>query len=170
MKIDKKNKLLVFGVVLLLFTSYKLAIDNTLTLKKEHRKLGSQVELFTNIPKQLSILTKKEKYYDSILVKMDLGDTSIQNNLLRTINQEAKGNNVNVMDFNQPHIYQMGGNDIRTFSFNLSGNYTNILKIVHAIEQKGNFGEVVHVNFEKKKNYRTNKYSLGATIFVQQVK
>lgn len=170
MNIDKKNKLLLLGIVLLLFASYKLAINKTLLLKTEHKRLSSQVELFTNIPKQLSILTQKEKYYDSILGKMDMGDTSVQNNLLRTINQEAKTNTVNVMDFNQPHIYRMGESDLQTFSFRLSGNFTDILKVIHTIEQKGNFGEVVHVDFIKKKDYRSNTENLAATVFVQHVK
>lgn len=170
MRINSKNKLLFLSIAILLFASYKLAIDKTLMLKQEHERLGEQVEQFKDIPKKLSLLSQKEKHYDSILGKMDLVDTSIQNNLLRTINQEAEKRNIQVMDFNQPHQYQMGENNLYTYSFNLSGNYADILKVVHTIEQKGNFGEIVHIDFQKKKNYRTNKYSLAATVFVQQVK
>ncbi len=170
MRIDNKNKILFLGIALLLIASYKLAIDKTLLMKHESARLEEQVMQFKNIPKKLSILSQKEKHYDSILGKMDLVDTSVQNNLLRTINQEANKHNIRVMDFDQPHIYKMGENKLHTFSFKLNGNYTDMLKVIHTIEQKGNFGEIVHVNFEKKKNYRTNKYSLGATVFVQQVK
>jgi len=170
MKINNKNKLLFLGILILLFASYKLALDKTFLIKKEHQRLSSQVEQFKDIPKKLSILSQKDRHYDSILGKMDLVDTSIQNNLLRTINQEANKNNIKVMDFNQPHIYQMGENNLHTYSFNLNGNYTDILKVIHTLEQRGSFGEVIHMEFEKKKNYRTNKYSLGATVFVQQVK
>lgn len=170
MKIDNRNKLLFAAIVALLIASYYLAIDKTLLLKNEHSRIQEQVEQFKDIPQKLSLLHQKDRHYDSILGKMDFVDTSIQNNLLRTMNQEAGKSNVQVMDFNQPHIYQIGENYIHTYSFNLSGNYTNILKVIHTIEQKGNFGEIIHVDFEKKKNYRTNKFSLGATIFVQQVK
>ena len=170
MKIDTKNKLLFLGIAILLFTSYQLAINKTLWLRGEYQRLETQVEQFKDIPKKLSILGQKDRYYDSILGKIDLVDTSIQNNLLRTINQEANKNNIKVMDFNQPHLYQIGENSLYTYSFNLNGNYTDILKVIHTIEQKGNFGEIVHVNFEKKKNYKTNNYSLGATVLVQQVK
>ncbi|MFS4469594.1 hypothetical protein [Maribacter sp. 2210JD10-5] len=170
MKIDNKNKLLFLGLVVLLLASYYLAINKTLLLRKESQRLNAQVEQFKDIPKKLSVLGQRNAHYDSLLVKMDLVDTSVQNNLLRTINQEATKNKVIVMDFNQPHIYEMGDNSLHTYSFNLNGNYTDILKVVHAIEQKGNFGEVVHIDFQKKKNYRTNRYSLGAIVFVQQVK
>lgn len=170
MKIDTKNKLLFLGIAILLFASYTLAIDKTFLLRKESQRLETQVAQFKDISKTLSILAQKDTYYDSILGKMDLVDTSIQNNLLRTINQEASKNNLKVMDFNKPHIYTIGENNLHTFSFNLNGNYTDILKVIHAIEQKGNFGEIIHMDFEKKKNYRTNRYSLGATVFVQYIK
>lgn len=170
MKIDNKNKLLFLGIVAMLFASYYLAINKTMLLRKESHRLSEQVEQFKDIPNKLAILSQKNIYYDSILGEMDLVDTSIQNNLLRTINQEASKNNIKVMDFNQPHLYQVGENSLHTYSFKLDGNYTDILKVVHTIEQKGSFGEIVHVDFQKKKNYKTNKYSLAATVFVQQVK
>lgn len=170
MKINNKNKLLFLGIIAMLFASYYLAINKTLLLRNEAQRLTVQVEQFKDIPNKLAILSQKDVHYDSILGKMDLVDTSVQNNLLRTINQEATKNNIKVMDFNQPHLYEMGENSLHTYSFKLDGNYTDILKVVHTIEQKGNFGEIVHMDFQKKKNYRTNKYSLGATVFVQQVK
>lgn len=170
MKIDTRNKLLFLGIIALLLASYYLAINKTLLLRNESQRLGDQVEQFKDIPNKLALLSQKDVYYDSILGKMDLVDTSIQNNLLRTINQEATKNNIKVMDFNQPHLYEMGENSLHTYSFNLNGNYTDILKVIHTIEQKGNFGEIVHIDFQKKKNYKSNKYNLGATIFVQQVK
>lgn len=170
MKIDNRNKLLFLGIVILLFASYQLAMNKTILLINESQRLEAQVEQFKDIPNKLAILNQKDTYYDSILGKMDLVDTSIQNNLLRTINQEASQNNIKVMDFNQPHLYQMGENTLHTYSFNLNGKYTDILKVIHTIEQKGNFGEIVHVDFQKNKNYRTNKYNLSATVFVQQVK
>lgn len=170
MKIDKKNKMLFAGIAVLLFASYQFSINKTIQLGKESERLNAEVEKFKDIPNKLAILGQKNVHYDSILGKMDLVDTSIQNNLLRTINQEATKTHTKVMEFKQPHLYQMGENSLLTYSFNLNGDYKNILRVVHTIEQKGNFGEIVHVDFQKKKDYRTNKYSLGATVFVQQVK
>ncbi len=170
MQLDKRNKLLLSGVIILLFVSYQFAINKTILLRKESKRLNLEVEKFKNLPNKLSLLNQKNAHYDSILGKMDLVDTSIQNNLLRTITQEGVKTNTQVMEFKQPHLYQVGDNSLHTYSFNLSGNYKNILKVVHMVEQKGNFGEIVHVDFQKKKNYKTNRYSLGATVFVQQVK
>ena len=61
-------------------------------------------------------------------------------------------------------------NQYYTYSFILNGNYADILKVIHPIEQKGNFGEIVHTDFQKKKDYRTRKLTLEATVFVQQLR
>lgn len=101
---------------------------------------------------------------------MNLEDTSLQNNLLRVLNEEALLNNLDIIDFNQPHIHLNELNETHTFTFKLKGGYVDILKTIHALEQKGNFGKIVHLNFEKKKNYRTNRFSLNATVFIQYLK
>ena len=170
MKINNKNKLLIAGIIFIAIISYKFAIAKTLGLRSELYKLRSEMVEMQDTPRRTQILALKNKVYDSILDQMDMGDNSLQNNLLRLINAEAKNNNVKVMDFNRPHISTVGANQYYTYGFNLNGSYTDILKIIHVVEQKGNFGNVAHMNFEKNKNYRTNTYSLGATVFVQHVK
>ncbi len=170
MKSSLKNKILFAGIALLLIACYKLAIRNTLDIKAQYDLLLSKKELLKNTPRQRSILAQKENYYDSILKQMDLGDTSIQNNLLRVLNQESEKNKLKVMDFNQPHIFQVENNKMYTYTFDLQGEYNGILKTIYSLEQKGNFGEVVHLDFEKKRNYRTNTYYLGAKVFIRQVK
>jgi len=170
MKLSNKNKLLFLGILIMGILSYKLAIEKTINARKEVSRLEQKIEEVKDIPKYLSILAQKEQQYDSILKDMDINDTSIQNNLLRIINQEAKNNHIKVIDFNEPHVHTKEDNQLYTYSFNLNGSYTNILKVIHTIEQKGNYGEVVHVDFLKEKNYKTNRNTLGATIFLQQIK
>ncbi len=170
MKINGKNKLLFLGIVLMLLASYRFAITNTLDARKESQRLEQQKDQVGNIPKTMAALRQKESYYDSILKKLDIGDTSVQNNLLRTINEEAKVRNVKVIDLNEPHVEIEDNNRRITYSFSLSGSYTGILKTIHTIERKGNFGEIVHMDFEKRKNHRTGRSSLEAIVFVQQVK
>ena len=170
MKINNKNKLLISGILLIAIISYKFAIAKTMGLHNELQDLRSDIGEMQDIPRRTQLLAQKNEIYDSILAQMDMGDNSLQNNLLRLINLEAKKNDVKVMDFNRPHISTVGTNQYYTYSFNLDGSYTNILKIIHVVEQKGNFGNITHIDFEKNKNYRTNKFTLGATVFVQHVK
>lgn len=170
MKSSSKNNILLGSIVLALFICYKLAIQKTIVFRNEYQELVTETSSVKEIPRQLAVLKKKEKYYDSILQNMDLEDTSLQNNLLRVLNEEVLLNNLDIIDFNQPHIHQNELNETHTFTFKLKGEFVDILKTIHALEQKGNFGKIVHLDFVKKKNYRTNKYSLSASVFLQIIK
>ncbi|SNR63013.1 hypothetical protein SAMN04488009_2841 [Maribacter sedimenticola] len=165
--INKKNKLLLLSIGILLIASYYLAIKNTFQLKNEYSILKRKSEQFKNIPLKLGILNQKKVFYDSILDKMDLNDTSIQNNLIRTINQEAKKYSVKVMDLNPPHQFQLENTIEYTYSFDLDGNFTDILKILYELEKRGNFGEIIHLEFDKKKNYKTGSNHLNASVLLQ---
>lgn len=170
MKINGKNKLLGIGIMAGLALSYSLAIKKTFVLKNQSRQLAIEVAQFTDIPNRLAVLHQKNRYYDSILGSIDINSTSLQNNLIRTVNIEAERHMVKVMDFKQPHFHKLRESGQYTYQFNLEGNYTDILKVVHLLEQKGNFGEIVHLDFEKKKDYRTSRDFLNAMVMVQQLK
>ncbi|MEX0274115.1 MAG: hypothetical protein AB3N16_07040 [Flavobacteriaceae bacterium] len=170
MQLDKKNKLLLVGVLLLAFASYKLALEKTLMLKNETQRLTTQVEQFKDVPNKLAMLNQKNDHFDSVLGGMDMVDTSVQNNLLRTLNQESSRHKVSVIDFNKPHVYQLGDNELNTYSFKIQGDFVNVLKVLHLLENKGNFGEIIHVGLEKKKDYRTKVQRLEAEVLLQMVR
>ncbi len=164
-----KNGVLLLGILLVLLLCYRFAISNTVAVKNEYITLQAEQRLFENAPEQLALLVKKQKHYDSILNKMNLGNTAMENNLLRIINLEVEEQGLKLLDFNEPHISSVASNQLNTYDFTLEGNFTGILRTIYAIEQKSSFGEVVYLNFQKKRNYRTNKYFLTARIFIQNI-
>lgn len=164
-----KNIVLLVLLFLTLLLCYKLAIYNTLVLRKEYLSQKKEERLFEDIPKQLVLLSKKEAYLDSVLQKLDLNNTAMENNLLRVVNKEAAKNNIKVIDFNAPHTSDESNNQVSTYIFALDGNYTSILKVIHDLETKRNFGSIVHLSLEKKKNYRTRKNYLVAAIYIRNI-
>lgn len=162
-----KNILLVIGFILVIIVCYILAFSKTMNLKNDYNDLKKEELLFKNTPKQLSLLMKKQRYYDSLLNKYQVNGGSIQNNLLRTINDIAGDNNLKVVRFLEPHSVENNNLTVKTYQFTVQGNYNNILKLIHHLEQKTKFGEIVNFNFEKKKNYRTNKYYLQASVLLK---
>jgi len=170
MKSKNKNIFLLIAVIVILFLCYKFSISNTIAIRKEYKNLIKQESIFNDIPKQLSLYANKEIYYDSILNTMNIGDTSLENNILRLLNVEAKKGNFKIIDFNNPHVYQTQDNTFNTYNFTLQGNYTSLLKAIYTIEKKNSFGEIIHLNFQKKKNYSTRKNFLNATVFIQNIK
>lgn len=162
-----KNILLVIGFIISLYLCYYLAISNTLVLKKEYNDLKKEELLFKNTPKQLSLLKQKEKHYDSILNKYQIQDGSIQNNLLKTINITANLNSLKLVSFLEPHISNTNDLTIKTYQFIIEGSYNSILKLIHHLEQKTKFGEIINLHFEKKKNFRTGKHYLQASVLLK---
>jgi len=169
MKPRTKNILLIASFLCVLFLGYKLAISKTIALKREYNRLSAQETLYENIPKQLSFLHSKENYYDSILQKYKLNETSLQNNLLKSLNVMSDSLNFKVIKFNEPHTFSSGsGQTQNTYHFSLEGGFESVLTCIYQLEQHYKFGEITHVQFLKQKNYRTQKDYLQAEIFIQR--
>ena len=163
----QKNIVLLIGFFLLILVCYQLAFKNTLEQKKEYTSLKNQEQLFKNVPKQLAVLKQKEVYYDSLLTKYQLDGSSIQNNLLKTINSFANSNTIKVVSFLEPHVISKNDLVLKTYDFVLEGDYNAINKLIYQLEQQTKFGEVINLHFEKKKNFRTGKYYLQARVLLK---
>ncbi|MEO0570792.1 MAG: hypothetical protein AAF039_03735 [Bacteroidota bacterium] len=170
MLVNRKNKLLVLGFALMVLISYRLAIRNTLSTYGTYVENKKGKERVGNIPKQLALLTQKERALDKKLRELNLEDSSNQSNLLKFLNRQAQLNAVKIIAFNAPHSVKKENRTTETYIFDLEGNYTDILKIINALENSGSFGAVVHLQIEKLKNYRSKKTYLQAKVFLEQVK
>lgn len=165
---SNKNILLLIGFVLAIIICYKFSITKTLALKTSYENLKQEAFLFENTPKQILILNKKQKYLDSILSKYKVHGQSIQNNLLKTITNFSDENDLVVVSFQEPHKFIIKDESvITTYNFTLKGSYNNIIKLVYHLERYTKFGEVVNLNFNKKKNYKTGKYYLEASVLLR---
>lgn len=166
MNSKRKNIVLVVGSVLLLVLCYKLAIQKTLENRTEYNKLKEQEALFNDLPKQFGLLNEKNKYYDSLLNRFQITETSIQNNLLKTINKRTKELNVKVIDFNEPHVFVENETRKNSYMFVLEGSFENMLKLIQQLEQKTKYGEIMNVHMEKSKRPRSRKEILQATVMI----
>lgn len=162
-----KNIILILSVLLACFVCYKFAISKTIEQKEKYLVLKQQDEFYKNYPKQLSILRQKETYYDSILNKLQINNLSIQSNLLQKITQFSDENNLKVTDFKEPHKTTNNNLTINTYDFSVKGDFNSINELIYQLEQQTKFGELTHVQFLKKKNYKTNRYFLEARVLLK---
>ncbi|TCK68068.1 hypothetical protein DFQ05_1853 [Winogradskyella wandonensis] len=163
----QKNIALVVGFFLALIICYQFALSNTLEQRKRYNALQLESKVFENSPKQLSILNQKETYYDSLLEEYQLDDSSLQNNLLKTINTFAEENHIKVINFLEPHISQKNELTIKTYQFVLEGDYNSINKLIFKLELDTKFGEIINLHFEKKKNFKTGRFYLQAKVLLR---
>ncbi|EDP71920.1 hypothetical protein FBALC1_12502 [Flavobacteriales bacterium ALC-1] len=162
-----KNIILVVGFLLTVLIAYKYAIANTLQLKNEYKTLKQEAVVFNNMPQQLSSLKQREKYFDSLLTKYQLGESSMQNSMLKSINTFADANKLKVIDFIEPHKMRKNDLTVNTYQFTLEGDYNAIITLIHQLEQKTRFGEVINLNFKKQKNYKTGQFYLQASVLLK---
>ncbi|RNL88485.1 hypothetical protein ED312_08535 [Sinomicrobium pectinilyticum] len=162
-----KNIVAVVVFLIVLFLCYTLAISNTVRTKSEYNALKTEESLFNDIPRQLSVLNEKNAYYDSLLRKYKIGGTSMQHNLLKAVNENADELNLEVIAFHEPHIFEKEGLKIHTYDLTVEGGYNDILAFTYRLEQQTGYGEVVSLNLEKKKNFRTGKEFLQGNLLVR---
>ncbi len=172
MKLDPRQRFLaiLFIGALLLFLSYPMAIRRTVEANQTYKELRSKSQISKDLPQRLALYKKKDLYYDSILNQINLGSNSVQNSLIKFINGIDKENSAQILEFNKPHLSQEDNNRVTTYQFKLQGSFQSILKTIYQLEQNGNFGEVVYLDFEKKRNYKTGKDRLEATVFIRQLR
>lgn len=170
MSLKQRNIIVLIGFLLLLLVCYKIPIAQMLNAKKEYNKLEQESNLFSNIPQKISSLNKEKVYLDSILSKYQFSaDKSFQSNLLETIASFSEQHSLKVITFDEPHSHFKNETTLNTFSFSVRGTYNNILGLIHELEQIKKLGKVLSINFEKKKNYRTNISYLEAIILLQRI-
>ena len=167
MKSKTRFFLFVGGTLLLLLLSYASALSKTFAVRKDYNGLKKEERLYKDVSYQFKMLSQKEVYYDSILAHMNLTDTSLENNLLKTINEEAANHNLKVKDFKAPHVFFNNGTRQVSYNFTLEGGYAAILKLLYTIESTGSVSEIIHLNFQKEIDCRTRRKYLTAQIIIQ---
>lgn len=170
MSLKQKNIALITGFVILLWLTYQFSISNTIEVKHKYNALLAQKELISNVPQQISYLKQQDLYYNAILEKNKItAESSFQNNLLQIINSFATKNQLKIIAFNEPHEVIKNDAILKTYTFKVKGSFNQILKLLHVLEQYGNYGKMISINFNKKKNYKTNNIFLECEIFLQKI-
>lgn len=171
MNLKQRNTILLLGFVLLIWIAYVFAFSKTIQAIQQYRKLKQQDELFTSASQNLNNLKQQISYYNSQLNKYQISsESSYQNNLLNTINEFSKEHKLKIINFKNPVLFKLNNSAIQeTYIFTVESDYISMVNLIYKLEQYHNFGEIVSVNFNKKKNYRTQVKYLQCKIYLQRV-
>lgn len=169
MKLNKKNKLLLVGFFLTLCICYSFAISNTITYYKEYKVKEEQLRNTIETPKLISQLVQKEKQLDYFLSQYEItAPESFQNDLLKQLNIYSTDYNLKIIDFKEPHTITEKGFIITSYIFSLEGAFNGCLALLNKIENNSSLGNIKHLNFTKKKNYKTNVDELSVEVIMQR--
>ncbi|CAM1356413.1 hypothetical protein [Tenacibaculum halocynthiae] len=167
---QQKNIGLLVGFLITLFVVYNFAIKNTFEVKNKYSNLLKEKQLLNNATNRTIYLTQKNNFLDSILKSKNVSlKNSFQQTLLQKITSFSEEKKIEVLAFDEPHEFIEKNTTITTFSFEVKGDFSTLLKLINHIEQQ-QLGELISIHFKKKKNYSKNRIYLTAAIFLQKIK
>ena len=165
-----KNILLVVGFFVVLFIAYSFSIKKTMEAKELLTTLWSEKELQSNAQSKIFNLQQENAHLDAILRKRDLSiENSFQQTLLKKINSFAEKEKITIISFEEPHEFELNEINLKTYFFEIKGDFRALLKLINELERQ-QLGQLVSVNFTKKKKYRTNRTALSCQFYIQKLK
>ncbi|EJL60654.1 hypothetical protein [Flavobacterium sp. CF136] len=171
MKLNNKNKLFLAGFLLICYLCYSFAISNTINYYKEYKNKQEEITADSNMPKLVGQLIQKEKQLDQVLSYYDINvSESFQNDLLKQLTTYSDSYHLKIVDFQEPHAISQKGFTTTSYIFSLEGSFNGCLALLNKIENNPALGTVRHLNFIKKKNYKTNTDQLFVDVIMQKNK
>lgn len=171
MILNRKNKLLLFGFLVALCICYSFAISNTIKYYKEYHSKNEMITDNTSSPKLAHQLRQKEKQLDQMLSHYNItASESFQNDLLKQLNTYSDSYQLKIIDFKEPHITTEKGFVTTSYIFSLEGSFNGCLALLNKIENNPTLGSIKHLNFMKKKNFKTNIDLLSVEVILQKNK
>lgn len=169
MTAQRKNIVLLAVLLILFWVAYSFSFSKTLEARRQYNLLSIQSNDVSGLPDQLKNLKQQEAYFDSILdINKFSSVSTYQNNLLRKINSTIQDKKIDIIAFNEPHTIQNNGTLINTYSFRVKGNFIDILNLIYSIEDQGNFGKILSINFKKSLNLKTKEVYLECQLLLQR--
>ncbi len=163
----QKNKLLLIGGLVLLWTVYSFALSNTIVAHEQCVILQQQLDSASDAPARLAHLEKEFKDLETITNSSDTSAT-LHEQLLGIVTNYCEENDLVLRDFASPVRYRQQEWLVETHPIHVEGAYVNLLKLVHKLEQ-AKTGKIVSVDFHSKRDNKTQQLSLIAIIYVQNI-
>lgn len=169
MRLNRKNKMLIFGSLLALYICYSFAISNTISYYQEYQSKSELIVNNNDYPKWEHQLRLKEKQLDLALSQYSISDTeSFQNELLKQLSTYSNTYHLKIIDFKEPHTISEKGFITTSYIFSLEGSFNGCLALLNKLENEPSFGSIKHLNFTKKRDYKTNLDHLFVEVIMQK--
>ena len=125
----------------------------------------------TNTPKLAHQLRLKEKQLDILLSRYNITTSeSFQNDLLKQLTAYGDSYHLKIIDFKEPHNITTKGLTTTCYVFSLEGSFNGCLALLNKMENNPTLGRIKHLNFAKKRNYKTNADQLFVEVIMQKNK
>jgi hypothetical protein len=166
----QKNKLLLFGAVLLLLLIYFLSIKKTMTTASACKEMENKIAEAQDMPVKVAELHKRIAYIDALLATRQDTTVKTQDLILSLVTNYNQTHGTVLKEFPKTNLAKENDFLIETNVFTAQGEFSNLLDLVYLIEQKQKIGKIASVDFLLKKDNQNHTTNLLATLFVQNIK
>jgi hypothetical protein len=171
MRLNRKNKLLLIGFLVVMYICYSFAISNTITYYNEYHSKSEMITDNNSTPKLAHQLRIKEKKLDVLLSRYNITTSeSFQNDLLKQLTDYGNSYHLKITDFKEPHSITEKDFTTTSYIFSLEGSFNGCLELLNKMENNPTLGSIKHLNFTKKRNYKTNIDQLFVEVIIQKNK
>jgi len=161
--------MLLLGLAIALYLCYAFAFSKTLNYYHQYTDQKEVAANNFNDPAVLQQLMLKEKQLNKVLQHYSINtDASFQNELLKQLSILSGKYNLKITDFKEPHVFTDKGIKTSSYIFSVEGSFNGILLLINTIENKLALGNIKHISFLKKKNFKTNTDYLVAEVILQK--
>lgn len=171
---SRNNKIvvLVLGICGFYFLAYYFAVSKTVDASIEIKELRSSYQNNQRISKNILKLERQNSYFDSIIQKNRISNTSLQNNILMYLNnytKEEENKSVSIVRFHKEHTAIIKNTKVFSFIIDLKGSYRAIERLLYDMEVNNSFklGSLNHINLEIRENRTSNSRELFTRIILQ---
>ncbi|MFA5297470.1 MAG: hypothetical protein WC389_04605 [Lutibacter sp.] len=171
MNLKQKNTILLASFLLLVWIAYVFSFSKTIEAMQNFYILKQENELFMSASQNIDNLKQQVNYYHAKLNEYQISSkSSFQNNLLNTLNDSYQKNHLKIISFKDPHHFQIDNNAVQeTYTFTVESDYSSVINLIYSLEKNHKYGKIISANFEKKKDYKTNKEYLQCQIYLQKI-
>ncbi len=165
-----KNQLLLVVIFLLAIVIYLFAIKKTIGVYQQYTEAKNKMELVTGVPLMINQLEKELKRMDANIGNQNTSGANSDQALLDMLTTYCQTNHAVLREFPQATSSMQGNLVVETNAFVVEGNFTTLLQLVYAMEQKYKVGKLASVRYQLKKDIKTSTMVLTAKIYVQNIK
>lgn len=164
-----KNKLLIAGAFTLLYLIYVFALKKTVDVYTEYEGSKDKIELIANAPQRTGELEKELQEINARIGTHQLPGIKTRQLLLELVSNYCQKNKAVLREFPDSETMEKEGLLVETNRFTVEGNYNTLVKLVYLMEQEYKIGRVASVKYQLKKDFKTQKMALTATMYIQNI-
>jgi hypothetical protein len=171
MTFNRKNKILIFCILVAFFIVYKIAISKTFKLYGEYNEEIAKHNLYKTETIKINKLENQKKQIDKRLKHFNRSDiaSSYNSELFKFISEYCENNNLSIVYFDKP-LEDLTNSQLKiiNYKFTVEGSFNHSLMLANHIENSPYIGKMIHFLCRKKINQNTKEFVILTDFIIEK--